>query len=44
MHLREIVFEDGRWIELASPLSELHEARAEGGECEVEDKLLVSAL
>jgi hypothetical protein len=44
MHLREIGFEDGRWIELANPLSELHEARVEGGKYEVEDELLVSAL
>jgi len=44
MHLRETDFEDGTWTELANPLSELHEARAEGGKYEVEDKLLVSAL
>jgi hypothetical protein len=44
MHLTEIVFEDGRWIELAYPPSELHEAPAEGGIYEVEDKYLVSAL
>jgi hypothetical protein len=44
MHLREIVFEYGRWIELANPLSELHEVPAEGGKHQVEDEFLVSAL
>ena len=37
-------FEGWSWIELANPLSQLHEARPEGGKCGVEDKLLVSAL